>query len=660
MKRVAIILSLFITVLVSAQDTVAFDVQLQEVPIMEPVGVRMIQEGARTDVPDSTLRRIYPAGNLSDLLGSGGMMNLKSYGPGALATTSARGANSMQTPIIWNGVNLQNITNNTVDLSLMPSFLFDNVAVQPGSSSAAWGSGAIGGVIRVTSSRDQYSPAGKRLEGNYVKQKAVLEYGSFGAAMGGYQLAGAHNKWSYDIKVYRQIVQNNFWYTNIATPGKQREMLLHAGVKQQGLMTELHRGSANNRHFFNARLWVQETRRDIPPTMLQSVNESKQQDYACRVLTDWTFHVNEVFTLTTRAALIHEGLIYDVGYNQPISNTDMWTTMGMSEFSYRLGTRRNKLFNLMTVSGGVNLLYSSAVVTGFVPYTTQFRGSAFFSIGQYLRNHEWNISLREEVVDDQFIDPVGSAWYYFNVKKWLGVRACVSHNYRVPTFNDLYWVPGGNPELKEETSWTEELTIELKPAWRNVHVNYAMTVFNRSVTNMITWVPYASYWSPQNVARVWSRGMEHRLKVNAALNRWKFTLLANADYVRSTYEKSEIPNDVSLGRQLIYVPAWFGGGSLTVQWADLFVTYAQQYNDLRFTTRDHREWLPAYSIGSAALGWSHVSTAAGGDYRIDLFFRCNNIFDVDYQAVAWRPMPGRSYMIGCTIEFAKLLNTTNN
>ena len=94
MKTTVIILFLLIAVRAFAQDTITFDVVLKEVPIQELVGARMIQEGARNDVPDSTLRRIYPAGNLSDLLGTGGMMNLKSYGPGVLATTSARGANS--------------------------------------------------------------------------------------------------------------------------------------------------------------------------------------------------------------------------------------------------------------------------------------------------------------------------------------------------------------------------------------------------------------------------------------------------------------------------------------------------------------------------------------------------------------------------------------
>jgi len=204
-----------------------------------------------------------------------------------------------------------------------------------------------------------------------------------------------------------------------------------------------------------------------------------------------------------------------------------------------------------------------------------------------------------------------------------------------------------------ETSWTEEITVDVRPRWKTGYISYSVTAYNRNVKDMITWVPNAAFWSPLNVAEVWSRGMEHRLKYFQAVSRWKFTFLANADYVRSTYEKTNTTNDVSIGKQLIYVPAWFGGATATAQWKDYFITYAHQYTDLRFTTRDHVEWLPAYSIANLAVGWNWKSNLNGGVYWMNLFFRCNNIFDEQYESMAWRPMPGRSYMIGFSIDFSK-------
>jgi vitamin B12 transporter len=668
MKKIATVFFCLFCVVLDAQDTVGFQANMDVVDIVRSQVIRL---GVRSDVPDPVVKRIYPAGTLSDLLGTGGMLQLKSYGPGGLATTSSRGANSMQTPVIWNGINLQNITNNTVDLSLLPTFLFDDISFQPGGTSSAWGSGTIGGAIKTNTNNFHRSPSGKRLYGNYLKTKTVLELGSFGAVMTGVQVGYRNWKWTYDLRLFQQINLNRFPYENIAQVNHPREILTHAKIRLHGFLAQASYESGRE-HVFTARLWVQETMREIPPTMLQTFNDSRQQDYALRATADWNYSPPENFRLITRVALTHEGLVYDPGFNQAVSNTDQWSLLGGSEFYWYFKSREAWLTEDAIFSGGINTTYSSAVVTGFIPYTSQLRASAFLSYGKSLR-HKWsglltdefNLTIRQEIVDDKLIDPVGSVWYYSILTDWLAVRVCVSHNYRVPTFNDLYWSPGGNPDLRAETSWTEEGTIELTKKWRKeqrviAKLEYSVTAYNRDVVDMITWAPYASYWSPKNVARVKSRGMEHRLKAEYNVRSWEFTFLANADYVRSTYEQTENPNDVALGKQLIYVPAWFGGATISVKKYDYFITYSHQYTDLRFTTRDHVEWLPAYNIANLAIGWTINSydwtfhpDKETKEYRLDVFLRCNNIFNEQYQTVAWRPMPGRCFMIGCTIDFLR-------
>ncbi len=676
MKKVALVLFCLSRLVLFAQDTlvisqrdsaaltdstrVAFMVHQRPVDVLS-VRVRRVQSGSRSDTPDSTIARIYPAGTLADLLGSGGYLNLKSYGPGGLSTTASRGSNSMQMPVVWNGINLQNITNNTVDLSLMPTFLFDRIGVQPGNSSTSIGSGAIGGSINLGTWTRAYSPSGRYLNAPYIKSKAVLEYGSCGAAMGGVQIGFGVHKWTGDLKLYRRIAQNNFDYTNTAVIGGREEKLAHAEMQQHGFLAQIGY-DPGVRHAFTLRLWVQETKRNIPPTMLQSINESTQQDYACRLVGDWHWNPRARLYVTTRAAIIHEGLVYDPGFSQQISNTTMWSGLFSTGINYYFGSHHKRLLSNWIGNAVATAMWSAAEVSEFVPHTEQVRLTFAGGIGKYVRNNdEFNISGRIETIDGNFISPVGSVWYYLEIKKWIAVRTSVSNNYRVPTFNDLYWVPGGNPDLKAETSWTEEFTLEFKYRTRteDFQIEYFVTVYNRNITNMITWIPLAAYWSPQNIAEVQSYGVEHRFKVDKQIGRLKLKLTANADYVRSEYKRSENPNDVSIGKQLIYVPAWFGGGSFTAQFDDYFIIYTHQYTDLRFTTRDHLEFLPGFDIAGAAAGWSTISTFNSAEYGINLFFRCNNILDEQYQAVAWRPMPGRSYMIGCSVQFSEMLKSSN-
>jgi iron complex outermembrane receptor protein len=661
MRKIALVFFLLCNAVLTAQDTVAVPqdtvVFTHGMNTVDIIGyIRIMQNGTRRDVTDSTIQRLYPAGTLSDLLGSGGSVALKSVGPGALSTVAVRGANSMQTPVLWNGINLQNINNNTVDLSLIPVFLFDGISVEPGSSSAAWGSGAVGGVIRVNSwSRPHIANASATTP--YVRFRIVNEAGSFGTFMNGVQLGYGKRRWNYDLKAYRQTAQNDFTFTNLGLANHPLDTLAHAHVLQQGMMANIIYGSPETRHSFAVRSWVQETSREIPPTMVQTTNEAVQRDYAFRTVMQWSYHNSYGWSLSSNVGIIHEGLLWDGGFTSPLSNTNAWTVIGDVATSKYLQFRRKKFFNNVRLTTGITGNWASSEVTEFIVHHEQTRFGVYASYDKFLRkNDEFNIMIREEIIDGRPVRPVGSIWYSLFIRDMINIKACVSHNYRVPTFNDLYWAPGGNRDLKAETGWTEELTVAFALSKQKWTLNYSVTVYNRNVVNMITWVPHASYWSPVNVAEVWSKGIEHRLRVVQHIGKHsRLILVANADYVRSTYEKTDDPDDVALGKQLIYVPAWFGSATLTAEWKDFFVTYSQQYNDLRFTTRDHLEWLPAYSIGNAAIGWSTKRTRRPHTYIVNVFLRCNNIADVQYQSVAWRPMPGRGFTLGLSIDFAGTL-----
>lgn len=652
-KRITgFVVCLLFSSILFAQDTVAAHQDLHAVDIVRPAKLRYMQTGARIDVLDSTITRLYAAGTLTDLLGGSGAMNVKNNGAGGLTTMAIRGANSMQTPIVWNGINLQNINNNTVDLSLIPVFLFDQVAVQPGGASAKWGSGAVGGVIMLSSTAGEKGIGNTWLYGSYHKHRVVYEMGSFGFNSIGVQYAGGIGKWQYDIKAYRQRCKNNFSFNNIGVVGQVKDTLEHAEVEQQGVISDVSY-NLHEKHTIRVSSWVQETNRELAPTMLQNGNESTQQDYALRLVGRWIYLTRTNTNLVTTAAVIHEGLVYDPGYSSPVNNTNAWTSMLGSEITHFSNSHQNKIFNKITTTSGVNFIYSGSEVTGYIVYKSQYRLSAYTGFSKYLREQdEFNISVRGEMVNGKLVQPVGSIWYSLWAKEWLGVKGCVSKSYRIPTFNDLYWAPGGNPNLLPESAWTEELTVVVRKQWKQNIFEYSLTGYNRNVIDMIAWVPSASYWMPMNINEVWSRGMEHRLKTKLSYFNWNFTLNVNLDYVRSTSEKTGVANDVAIRKQLIYVPAWFGGANVTVQKKHIYFTYAYLYTDLRFTSRDHVEWLPAFSISNVALGYTPTKSRSSGNYAFNFYAKCNNIFDVQYQSVAWRPMPGVNFQIGCTIDFA--------
>lgn len=604
-------------------------IELPGVPI---VAIRntMNEPGTKTERPDSILVARGAAGTLTDLLGQNGMLFLKSYGGGSLATTALRGASASQTPVMWNGLNLQSPTNGNVDLSLLPAILFDDVSVKQGSGSAGWGSGAIGGVI----STGTMPYFGKGWNVRYAGLAGSFGELSNAAKIGysGYRVAG-------DIRAYRQQAENDFTFRNLSLPGTPEDTLTNSDFLQEGIQGQV-RVQANYRNYISARCWYQSSDRGIAPTMLETYGRARQKDEFLRAMLDWHFDGNK-FDIAVRSALLKEYLYFDVGYpGEPVSITNSVALVNEALAEWKSGRWR--------VAAGLNNTWTQAEVTQFVPLRSQDRTSLFtgiqFAVSDRLM---FALNLRKEQVDGKFVPLVGTLGCDWSVVHWLGLKASVSRNYRIPTFNDLYWVPGGNPLLRPEDSWNEEVSLELKRQWNKLAVRYTGTVFNRNTTDWILWQPGPGYWSPENLLSVWSRGVEHRVKAAYATGHWKFTLLGGYDYVRATSQKTNFPADVSLGKQLVYVPADRFNAMCQVAFRKWYVAYLHQYTGIRFTASDHSAWLPGFSVAQVTVGKRMDYKSSWGD----VFVRVNNVFDVEYQAIAWRPMPGRNFQVGVSIDF---------
>jgi iron complex outermembrane receptor protein len=658
MNRIAATLIAICSVLqVFGQDTISVLKNHSAVlDVIRVVKVRYNDYAIRTDQADSTQSRIQESGTVADLFG-GNVLNTKAYAPGGLATTGVRGANSMQTPVFWNGISLQNVTNNTVDLSLLPVFLFDRITIRPGGSSAAWGNGAIGGAVDLQMHAIQYDHHGNEIIGDFLKHKIVSEVGGFGTMRYGIQTSGARKRFTYDLKAYRQQADNDYQFYNRSMIGWPLDTLKHAGYYQQGVMAEIGYKSKTSSNIFSGALWWQETFRHLPAAMFTDTSTETQQDYALRALATWLHRFkNPDFHLLTKAAFIHEGLLYNPGYGTIVNNTDAMTYILQSDLFF-LPNGNGFFGRRVSYQFSANNTYYTAEVTDAIVKTGQNRLALFGTITKYFRNEDaLAFSFREEMIDEDLIEPVGSISYYTLLREWLGIKTNVAHSYRVPTFNDLYWTPGGNRDLQSERAWTEEITLEFHLRRRTIfgglywNADYSVTAYNRNVYNMIQWTPSASYWSPHNIGEVWSRGVEHRLKLVVKNSSVRFTLLGTADYIRSTAEETAIVNDPALHKQLIYVPAWFGSTMLSIDWKDWYLSGSWQYTDLRFTTRDHTEYLPSYQLVNAAIGKQFRLSNAKHSYMGNIFFRANNILDAQYESVSWRPMPGRNFSLGISVS----------
>ena len=61
------------------------------------------------------------------------------------------------------------------------------------------------------------------------------------------------------------------------------------------------------------------------------------------------------------------------------------------------------------------------------------------------------------------------------------LKASTSRNFRFPTLNDLYFLPGGNPNLKRESGWTYDIGASFAVGKEDVY----------SLTGSVNW--FGSY-----------------------------------------------------------------------------------------------------------------------------------------------------------------------
>jgi len=215
----------------------------------------------------------------------------------------------------------------------------------------------------------------------------------------------------------------------------------------------------------------------------------------------------------------------------------------------------------------------------------------------------------------------------------------LSRSYRVPTLNDRYWSPGGNPRLRPEQGWNAESGIDWQITAGAHHVEVSLTAFSHWIGDWILWLPQAEgYWSPANVRNVHSQGTEVSLRHLWQAGSWKLSNRVNYKMTSSRIQKGFSGDDSSIGNQLPYVPlhqgSWVAGGEVG-RWN---ITSSVSFYGARYTLVDNDVKLAAYTLWDVQLQRSfgvRQSLFAAG-------LRVDNVLGARYENLQYRPMPGRS------------------
>jgi iron complex outermembrane receptor protein len=600
--------------------------------------------------------------SLSDLLSENTSVFIKDHGRGALATASFRGSAPSHTQVNWNGIQLNSPMAGMVDFSLIPVYLIDRMSLQHGSASLSGGGGGIGGAIQIRNSVQWDEKTSLK----YIQ--GIGSYRTFDEFL---QLGFGNRKIRLKTRIYHNYSKNDYPYINrgignldpatgkITHPQETNE---NATFSRYGLLQELYFRPRPNQ-VASLKYWGQFADRTIPkPASYEgpdASNLNNQQDRDHRVVADWNF-----FGERSKWMLRSGISVKHLDYKQRNSVPGLGIIPVVSSESVQ-----KSAFSTLSYAFDLNEGFSIESRIDFNIHDVQSRDSVSQSGYEQQRNEilffvsarkdiadriNLNLMLRQDWIDGRRAP--FSPYFGFDIRLIAGVdlllKGNVARSYHQPSLNDLYWQPGGNPDLLPEQGFSMEAGIEYHLQLGSNHLKTELTLYRSDIENWIIWIPsFKGYWEPRNISRVLSSGLEYAIQVQGDFRRIHYKLTGTYAYTSSVnYGDPLVWGDQSYGKQLVYIPLHSGNMLASFSYRDYFINYQYNAYSERFTTSSNdlsgRNWLYPYFMNNLSAG--KAFTLKRLSFTAE--FKIYNLFNESYHSILYRPMPGRNYNLVMMIK----------
>lgn len=600
----------------------------------------LFQQPAPVHVVDSAAFASLNGTTVADKLRMLSGVNVRPYGgSGALQSVSVRGMGADYSLVLLDGVRYTTFQIGTVDLGIFSGHDIARIEVANGGNSALYGADAVGGVINIITHKGGGSP--------FVC--ASVQHGSYGSE--GYAVSGSitDEGWSIRASAERRRARNDFEFLFNDGRGEQRLRRIGADFTSTSGSAALVR-TFSNEAVSTFSLRYADVERGQPAAVTSAVQSATarihDQDLLLHSATTLTLSESDELSLPATLryyrqlfsdpSIIARGIPLDAYYDNR---------------SFTFGPLiRHVITPDHTVIAGSELIFASIASNEL--FTSRREQYSLFVSG----THRWqgmvDVVLFPSARYDTFSDTEGGLSAKAGINLGLSeqpavhLRASYGRNYRVPTFNDLYWIDGGNPSLTPEHSLNADAGIIAGIKTEALSLDVDAGYFHIDATNKIVWRPGQNgRWSPVNILSVRSTGVEVRTSLNLFRDmlRWEY----HHSVMRTVKTSADGPNDATVDKVLPYVPqesittslgATVAGVSANILYAVTGYRYETADNDPRFV-------LPTVRTVDVNISYRFPVPAGTLNARGEV----NNLFGEEYQMITGYPLPLRTYSL--TIEF---------
>ncbi|HAF77793.1 MAG TPA: TonB-dependent receptor [Maribacter sp.] len=606
-KLISIVLVFCATVGYAQRDSI---LKLDEVVVSDS-RVKQYAEGYKVTVlQDSIIQRTNES--LTSLLAFNSNIYFKENGFGMVSSPAFRGTNASHTAVIWNGININSQLNGQVDFNTINPFNYNSISIRSGGGSVQYGSGAIGGSIHLNSDL---------LFKEHFDNQVSIGYGSYKTKKINFHQSYGSRSMSYSLGVNYNASDNNYKYLNTGEENKNGEfnnLNLNWNIgyvlSENQILKLYHQTFISDRNLSGN---------------LVVLGRSKYKDNQYRTQLEWGSYGPKAISKIKLAYLQEE---YKYFENKDAA---IYSFGKVSNFlaRYSLDYKISKFFRLNSFLEFNN--YKGAGDSFGSPERDDFSATALLKhiISSTIA---YNLSVRQDFSSDFSSPLVFSFDGSYSLTDNYQVKINASKNFRTPTFNDLYWQPGGNLELIPEKSYQLDFGNVLNIGAVSMQYNG----YYISTKDMIKWLPNnEGVWSPINIDDVEIYGAEAKIEANYSLGK-------NQELGIKTNYAYTVSEDKSTNEQLIYVPFHTANGSLEYRIADLNLFYQHLYNGSVSIVGGE---LKEYQV--ANLGATYTADILKKDLKYTIGVTVNNVFNTYYENVALRPMPNRNIQTQLILNF---------
>jgi len=582
--------------------------------------------------------------NFTETLRFNSPIAFRDYGNGGVSTASFRGTSATNTTVLWNGISINAIGNGQTDFNALSVQTTDEIEIVSGGSSALYGSGAIGGAILLKNKVDFKKETSTQL---------FTSYGSFNTSSNFLKFKRSNNKWSLNIGLSYNRSDNDYEYLDTRFRDEDDNLLVNENAAYDNYSVDANLGyrlNNKNKLYFYSSLYEGDRlfSAGIPNP---SSGSERNQDFSVRNLLKWESSFNK-FSQLIKIAYLEQVYRYS---NDRIGKGQINFGKSITKyFEYNLNYDFSK-----KVAFNSKLTYENIIgFTDLIAKRTRKIASANgFLNYRPIENLLIATTIRVENNSDFDVPVAASLAFEQQVNNWFALKANISNNYRVPTYNELFWPTLGNKNLVPETT----KQIDIGGILKTDLFELSGTYYYYDIKDKIIWLPVSAIsiedlqeiplivnsinpWRPFNIDNVIHNGVELNIKFNYQLNKNHAVKWVN------NYTFSNTKN-TKTNKRLPYVPLHLFNFNLDYTYQNKYNLYLQGiYQSEVFITADiiKERVLEGFTIFN--LG-ANITLFSKESQKLILGGKVNNVFNSLYYFVNYRPNPGRNLAININYKF---------